>query len=170
MTFRTDDAPANAAAPKSSLSHFPVKLQLLNPAAPFLKGADLLLMADCCALCYPALHQNLLRGKAVAMGCPKLDDLRAHVDKLTQIVAHSGIRSLTVVHMEVPCCSGFVRAVYNLCGVNIPRTSREQYRVGDRVMQVRNDYDRDVYNGDLGFITAIISDTGVSHDRISRIS
>jgi NAD-dependent dihydropyrimidine dehydrogenase PreA subunit len=109
MTFKIDDAPSGPAAVRSSLSHFPVKLQLLNPNAPFLKGADLILLADCCALCYPALHQNLIRGKAIAMGCPKLDDLPAHVEKLTQIV-RSGIRSLTVVHMEVPCCSGFVRA------------------------------------------------------------
>jgi hypothetical protein len=67
-------------------------------------------MADCCALCYPALHQKLLRGKAVAMGCPKLDDLQAHVDKLTQVISQGQIGSLTVVHMEVPCCSGFIRA------------------------------------------------------------
>jgi ferredoxin len=110
MTFRIDDPPTVTAQARSSLSHFPVKLQLLNPGAPFLKGADLLLMADCCALCYPALHQNLLRGKAVAMGCPKLDDLPAHIEKLAQIISLGKIRSLTVVHMEVPCCSGFIRA------------------------------------------------------------
>ncbi|HNY65187.1 MAG TPA: 4Fe-4S binding protein [Deltaproteobacteria bacterium] len=110
MTFTVDDAPSGPVQAKSALSHFPVKLQLLNPAAPFLKGADLLLMADCCALCYPALHQNLLRGKAVAMGCPKLDDLGAHIEKLVQVISLGQIRSLTVVHMEVPCCSGFIRA------------------------------------------------------------
>ncbi|MRR34922.1 4Fe-4S dicluster domain-containing protein, partial [bacterium] len=72
MTFITEKSngysPAETAALKSSLTHFPVKLQLLHPQAPFLKGADLLLMADCCALCYPGLHQNLLRGRSVAMG------------------------------------------------------------------------------------------------------
>jgi ferredoxin len=110
MTFEPCGCSAGPEPAGSSLMHFPVKLQLLNPAAPFLKGADLLLMADCCALCYPALHQKMLGGKAVAMGCPKLDDLPAHVDKLTRIISQGQIRSLTVVHMEVPCCSGFIRA------------------------------------------------------------
>ncbi len=110
MTFDIEDGPGEAAPVRSTLSHFPVKLQLIHPQAPYLKGADLLLMADCCALCYPGLHQNLLKGKAVGMGCPKLDDLGAHVEKLTQIIRLGGIASITVVHMEVPCCSGFVQA------------------------------------------------------------
>jgi NAD-dependent dihydropyrimidine dehydrogenase PreA subunit len=123
VTFEAGDVPDGAAPARSSLSHFPVKLQLLNPQAPFLRGAHLLLMADCCALCYPALHQKLLKGKAVAMGCPKLDDLGAHVEKLTQIISQGGIGSLTVVHMEVPCCSGFVRAAQlavQQAGADIP--------------------------------------------------
>ncbi|MFY9399022.1 MAG: 4Fe-4S binding protein [Desulfomonilia bacterium] len=111
MTFtpRGDEDDAGPAA-RSMLSHFPVKLQLINPQAPFLKGADLLLMADCCALCYPDVHRRLLKGRAVAMGCPKLDNLDAHVQRLSEIIRYGGIRSLCVVHMEVPCCSGFVRA------------------------------------------------------------
>ncbi|MDX9761858.1 MAG: 4Fe-4S binding protein [Desulfomonilia bacterium] len=103
-----DETPGRAVG--SALSHFPVKLQLISPRAPFLQNADLLLMADCCALCLPDLHRRLLRNKAVAMGCPKLDELSAHVERLTDIIRHGGIRSLCVVHMEVPCCSGFIRA------------------------------------------------------------
>ncbi len=103
-----DDTPGDAV--RSTLSHFPVKLQLISPRAPFLQDADLLLMADCCALCLPDLHRRLLRKKAVAMGCPKLDDVNAHIERLADIVRHGGIRSLCVVHMEVPCCSGFIRA------------------------------------------------------------
>lgn len=103
-----DDTPGDAV--RSALSHFPVKLQLIAPRAPFLKNADLLLMADCCALCFPDLHRRLLRKKAVAMGCPKLDDLSAHIERLADIIRHGGIRSLCVVRMEVPCCSGFIRA------------------------------------------------------------
>ncbi len=123
MSFGKDDSPEEDAPFKSNLSHFPVKLQLLHPQAPFLKGMDLLLLADCCALCYPGVHQKLIKGKAVAMGCPKLDDIDAHVEKLTEIVRLSGIRSLTVVHMEVPCCSGFVRAAQaavQRAGTNLP--------------------------------------------------
>ncbi len=94
----------------SSLGHFPIKLQLLGPGAPFLRGADLVLLADCVATAYPDLHAKLLPGKAIAMGCPKLDDLEAHIQRLAEIIAGANIRSLTVAHMEVPCCHGFVYA------------------------------------------------------------
>ena len=107
----------------SSLAHFPVKLQLLNPAAEFLRGVELLLMADCCALCYPQVHQKLLKGRAVAMGCPKLDDLEKHIERLTAIIKTAGLKKLVVVHMEVPCCSAFVRAAaaaVRRAGVNLP--------------------------------------------------
>lgn len=94
----------------SSLEHFPVKLQLLNPEASFLKGAELLLMADCCGVCYPALHQDLLKGRAVALACPKLDVLERHIDRLSAIIKSAGLKKIIVVHMEVPCCSGLGRA------------------------------------------------------------
>jgi hypothetical protein len=92
----------------SELGHWPVKLKLLNPASPFLKGADLILLADCAGVAYPNLHQKLLRGRAVAIGCPKFDDLDEHIDKLTAILSEAGPRSLSVVIMEVPCCRGLV--------------------------------------------------------------
>jgi len=104
-------APPAGAKPgnlSSSLGHWPIKLQLLAPQAPFLKGADLLLLADCAAAAYPALHPKLLPGKAVALACPKLDDAKAHIDKLAAVLAQAKPRSLTVVHMEVPCCKGLI--------------------------------------------------------------
>lgn len=107
----------------SGLGHFPVKLQLLGPGAPFLRGADLLLLADCVAAAYPDLHAKLLPGKAVAMGCPKLDDLEAHISRLAEILKGADIKSLTVAHMEVPCCNGFVYAAQEAlkrAGLNIP--------------------------------------------------
>ncbi len=94
----------------SRLGHWPIKLQLIGPGAPFLKGADLLLLADCAGSSFPGLHQTVLKGRAVAMGCPKLDNLEAHIERLTEIVACADLRSLTVVRMEVPCCRGFVHA------------------------------------------------------------
>ena len=117
--------PGSAGGPvqASTLGHFPIKLQLLGPGAPFLKGADLLLLADCCATCYPALHQYLLPGKAVAMGCPKFDDVEAHINRLAEIIKNAGLKSLTVVHMEVPCCHGFVYAAQEAvkrAGVQLP--------------------------------------------------
>jgi len=98
-------APATAQA-ASQLGHWPIKLQLVNPQAPFLKNADLLLLADCAAASLPDLHARLLRGRAVTLACPKLDNAQAHIDKLAQVLAGSQPRSLTVVIMEVPCCRG----------------------------------------------------------------
>jgi len=94
----------------SELGHWPVKLQLLGPGARFLEGADLILAADCVPFAYPDFHRRFLRGRAVAIGCPKLDDLEAHIERLSEILKHGGVKSLTVVHMEVPCCFGFVHA------------------------------------------------------------
>lgn len=108
---------------KSELGHWPVKLQLLGPDAPFLKGADLILLADCAAAAYPNLHQYLLFDKAVAMGCPKLDNLEAHIQRLAEILKGAVPRSLNVVHMEVPCCKAFVsaaREAIRRSGVDVP--------------------------------------------------
>ena len=90
----------------STLGHWPIKLQLLAPQAPFLQGADLILLADCAGVAYSDLHPRLLPGKAVALACPKLDDPQAHIAKLAQLLEGARPRSLTVVRMEVPCCGG----------------------------------------------------------------
>ena len=90
----------------SGLGHWPVKLQLLPTSAPFLKDADLVLLADCAAAAMPDLHQNFLPGKAIALACPKLDDFQAHLNKLAAVLEQSPPRSLTVLRMEVPCCKG----------------------------------------------------------------
>ncbi|MFH1538456.1 MAG: 4Fe-4S dicluster domain-containing protein [bacterium] len=113
----------------SELGHWPIKLQLLGPQAtlapqaPFLKGSDLVLLADCVAAAFPDLHKKILRGHTVAMGCPKLDDLEAHIERLADIIEGAELRSLTVAHMEVPCCHGFMHAAEQAierAGVNIP--------------------------------------------------
>ncbi|MBN2297744.1 MAG: 4Fe-4S binding protein [Deltaproteobacteria bacterium] len=107
----------------SELGHWPIKLQLLGDHAPFIKGADLLLLADCAAAAYPNLHQHLLKNRAVAMGCPKLDNLEAHIQRLAEILKGALLKSLTVVHMEVPCCKAFVSAAHEAIrrsGVNVP--------------------------------------------------
>lgn len=92
----------------SALRQWPVQLHLVPPTAPWLDGADLLLAADCVPFAYAGFHRDMLDGKRLLVGCPKLDDAGAYVEKLTQILRHNDIRSLTVVHMEVPCCSGLV--------------------------------------------------------------
>lgn len=93
----------------SALSHWPIQLRLVPPTAPFLQNADLLLVADCVPFACADFHQRWLRGRPVVIGCPKLDERQAALDKLTAIVTLSAVRSLTVVHMEVPCCLGLVR-------------------------------------------------------------
>lgn len=92
----------------SHLTQWPVQLGLLPPTAPFFKGADLLLAADCVPFAYPDFHRDFLKGKAVAMACPKLDNAEAHYQKLVALFAQSGIKSVTVARMEVPCCGGLV--------------------------------------------------------------
>ena len=93
----------------SRLGHWPVQLTLVPPTAPFLKDADLILAADCVPFAYAGFHQDFLgENNALLVACPKLDDFQAHQEKLNEVLKQSGIKSLTVVHMEVPCCSGLV--------------------------------------------------------------
>ncbi len=96
------------AIPESMLAHWPVQLTLVPPSAPFLQKADLLLAADCVPFAYPGFHQEFLKDHALVIACPKLDNFEAHLRKLTEILRHSEPNSLTVVHMEVPCCFGLV--------------------------------------------------------------
>ncbi|MHC4521345.1 MAG: ATP-binding protein [Planctomycetota bacterium] len=103
------DADADVMAVPSQLRHWPVQLKLVARTAPYFKDADLLLVADCVPVAMGDFHQRFLKGRAVAMGCPKLDDGHEYVEKLADILRANSVRSLTVVHMEVPCCSGLTR-------------------------------------------------------------
>jgi Fe-S-cluster-containing hydrogenase component 2 len=108
---------------ESALAHWPVQIMLVPPTAPFLKGADLLVLADCVPVAFPTLHRDFLTGKAVMMGCPKFDDAQHYIEKFAQICRLSGIRSITAVVMEVPCCSALpviVKKGMALSGVQIP--------------------------------------------------
>ncbi len=93
---------------KSELRQWPVQLTLLPVQAPFLQQADLTLIADCVPFANPNMHADFIRGSAIAVGCPKLDDAQAYIGKLTQILMNNDIRSLKVAYMEVPCCRGLV--------------------------------------------------------------
>ncbi len=90
----------------SALSHWPVQIRLIPPHAPFLKGADVLVVADCVPVAFPSLHQDLMQGKVIMIGCPKFDDADEYIERFEAIFKTSGIKSLTTVVMEVPCCSG----------------------------------------------------------------
>ncbi len=105
------------------LCNWPVQLHLVPPHAPWLYQADLLLVADCVPLACANFHSQILRGRSVVIGCPKLDDCRQYVAKLAAILQQAQIRSLHVVHMEVPCCTGLVqvaRAAMQQAGVSVP--------------------------------------------------
>ncbi len=94
----------------SELRQFPVQLHLLNPAAPFFAGADLLLAADCTAFAAGDFHSRFLKGRMLAIACPKLDsNIQSYIDKLAGMIDQARINTLTVVIMEVPCCGGLVR-------------------------------------------------------------
>jgi len=113
----------HAGSPDSALTHWPVQIRLVPPTAPFLKGADLLVAADCVPVAFPSFHQELLQGKAVMLGCPKFDDSQSYVDKFAAIFKTAGIKSVTTVVMEVPCCSGLPQIVKKgmaAAGVEIP--------------------------------------------------
>jgi ferredoxin len=99
-------APAQAARQPSELRQWPVQLHLVPIQAPFFDGADLALIADCVPFAAPNTHADYIKDHAIAVGCPKLDDGRAYIAKLAQILRNNEIRSLTVVRMEVPCCGG----------------------------------------------------------------
>lgn len=90
----------------SALSHWPIQIKLVPPTAPFLKGADLLVAADCTPFAYPDFHRDFINGKVVMVGCPKFDDAQSYVQKFSDLFKTAGIKSVTVVTMEVPCCQG----------------------------------------------------------------
>jgi NAD-dependent dihydropyrimidine dehydrogenase PreA subunit len=95
----------------SKLRQWPVQLHLVPPSAPYFKDADLAIVADCVPFAYPNFHQDFLKGKAIAVGCPKLDEVEAYVEKIAQIIKTGKPKSIKVLHMEVPCCHGLIHIV-----------------------------------------------------------
>jgi Fe-S-cluster-containing hydrogenase component 2 len=110
--FAPSGACQNANIPKtmgkgvSALGHWPVQIRLIPPTAPFLKGADLLIAADCVPTAFSDFHARFLKGRVVMIGCPKFDDAADYIERFTEIFKNSGIKSITSIMMEVPCCSG----------------------------------------------------------------
>jgi len=102
-----DDA-AGGDAP-SALRQWPVQIALVPPQAPYLKNADLLIAADCVPFAHAGFHSRLLKGKRVLIGCPKLDDVQAYLEKFQQIIEVAEPKSITVAIMEVPCCGGLLQ-------------------------------------------------------------
>lgn len=117
------EAQAGLWSNQSALSHWPIQIKLVPPQAPFLKGADLLVAADCTPFAYGNFHRDFLEGRVLLFGCPKLDDVEPYVQKFADIFAAADIRSVTVVVMEVPCCQGLpmvVKKGMDLAGKQVP--------------------------------------------------
>ena len=103
---------ASAANVPSELQNWPVQIKLAPIQSAYFQDADLLIAADCTAYSYGTFHQDFVAGKTVLIGCPKLDSVD-YSQKLTQILTHNNIRSITVTRMIVPCCGGLPFAVRN---------------------------------------------------------
>ncbi|MFZ2955600.1 MAG: 4Fe-4S binding protein [Candidatus Ozemobacteraceae bacterium] len=114
----------------SALGHWPVQLMLVPPGAPFLKEADLVICADCVPFAFPDLHSVYLKGRAVLVGCPKLDDLSYYAEKLTDLFREAKPRRITVLRMEVPCCGGIAQVAINAHKVSCPSVPLEVHTIG----------------------------------------
>ncbi len=122
-TCESANIPSKLSDAESALGHWPVQIRLIPPHASFLKNADLLVTADCVPVAYPSFHSDFLKGKIVMLGCPKFDDINDYVERFTEIFKTAGIKSITALIMEVPCCSGLpgiLKKAMDEAGVNIP--------------------------------------------------
>ena len=100
---------ASTAKVPGELRQWPIQLHLITPIAPYFRDSDLLLAADCVAFAMGGFHGEMLRGKSLAIACPKLDTgMDRYIEKLTALIDLSGVASITVAIMEVPCCTGLV--------------------------------------------------------------
>ncbi len=104
-----DKIPEFAVKMQSRLSQWPVQIKLVPINAPYFDGADLLIAADCTAYAYGDFHNEFIKNRITLIGCPKLDSVD-YTEKLTEIIRNNNIKSLTIVRMEVPCCSGIEHA------------------------------------------------------------
>ena len=115
--------PVSRPAVPSALTHWPILINLVPATAPFLKGADLLIAADCTSFTYPNFHEDFLKGKVLMVGCPKFDDVKAYIQKFTEIFDTADIKSVTIAVIEVPCCQGLPMSVkkgMDISGKKVP--------------------------------------------------
>lgn len=134
MDFRGPATPAaTPALAASQLRQWPVQLHLVNPRAPYFQDADLLVAADCVPFTYADFHNRFLAGRVLIIFCPKLDGSNdLYVDKLTEIIENNNIKSITVLHMEVPCCFGTGQVVEEAV-----KRSGKHIAIGDHTISIR---------------------------------
>ena len=113
MSFEEDEIhnEENGRRP-SNLTQWPIQLHLVSPQAQYYRDSHLLLAADCCGFAYPDFHKDFLKGKSLAIACPKLDSNKeVYIEKLSMMISHSNLEAITILIMQVPCCSGLVQMV-----------------------------------------------------------
>lgn len=110
VTEQTEQKTQTSAESISRLMQWPVQIKLVPVNAPYFKGADLLIAADCTAYAYAGFHEEFMKNRITVIGCPKLDDVD-YSEKLAEIFKQNDIKSITVIRMIVPCCGGIVNAV-----------------------------------------------------------
>ncbi len=106
----------------SRISNWPVQIKLVHPSVPMFNGTDLLIAADCTAFAYRNFHEEFMKGRAVLIGCPKLDAYN-YAERLTELFRNNDIKSILLTRMEVPCCGGMEYAINKAlenCGKDIP--------------------------------------------------
>ena len=107
---KVENAAASVDSQPSTLRQWPVQMHLVNPNAPYFRGADVVLAADCVAFSLGSFHQEYLAGKGLAIACPKLDQgMEVYIEKLHQMIDEAKINTLHVMIMEVPCCGGLIQ-------------------------------------------------------------
>jgi ferredoxin len=121
---------AAASQSRSHLRNWPIQITLVPPSAPYLKNADILIAADCVGSAYPSFHADLVKGRVLLIGCPKLDDADAYVEKLTQMFRQNKPRSVTVAHMTVPCCFGLGALVQQAIAASGVKTEYRSVTIG----------------------------------------
>ena len=131
-TLKPQDTLAYEGGPRlpASLSHWPVQLMLVPPGAPFLRKADILVCADCVPFAVPDFHTKYLAGRAVLVGCPKLDDLAHYRKKLKATFEQANPRSITVLRMEVPCCGEMAQVAAEARNEAVPECPLEIQVIG----------------------------------------
>lgn len=120
----------------SELTNWPIQMRLVNAQAPYFNGARLLLAGDCTAFAFATMHPDLIRGRVTVIGCPKLDDREEYVSKLADILSGNDIKDITIVHMEVPCCSGLrnlIETASKRAGVAAPVRTYIVRRTGELI-------------------------------------
>jgi len=115
---------------QSQLKHWPIQIMLVPPHAPFLKEADILICADCVPFTAPDFHTRYLAGRALLVGCPKLDDLQHYHEKFKEIIKEAKPKRLTVLKMEVPCCTGIAQAAIQARDETAPEIPVEVITLG----------------------------------------